>query len=192
MANFTLTAQDASGLIGFWDAVYGSVSQNPVYLNAFLNRLAYFSTGVGELIFDGPSNVVPPGGVVSLKINGVSQTITPIVVENNYAEYDIQHPFGVSPFAHGQTYNIEMMFAGESPASNPTQGIKDLYGFTELSLSGASDTFDDGVSGQIITSDFFKPVTVLSVIYLGPSGRSIRYKGIRQDASLYLGTRNLF
>lgn len=85
------------------------------------------------------------------------------------------------------------------PAENiiiltPTDGIKDLAGYTEYRLSGASDLFDNGKAGVILTQDYF--VAAASPpnpnLYLGVRTRSQLYLGIKSNEVLYLGIRNPF
>ena len=49
------------------------------------------------------------------------------------------------------------------------------------------------IAGQIARNEFFEAAVVASeTVYKGPSARSVRYLGVRTDADLYLGAKDLF
>lgn len=56
---------------------------------------------------------------------------------------------------------------------------------------GGADAWDVPQAGVILSKDFFITATVTKV-YVGVSGRSTRYLGVRADSALYLGTLSLF
>ena len=57
--------------------------------------------------------------------------------------------------------------------------------------TGASDVWDNGLAGQILTGEFFAEPPATTTVYIGQRAWSSVYLSSRPDAQLYLGVRTL-
>lgn len=69
--------------------------------------------------------------------------------------------------------------------------MADKWGQFDNELSGGSDTWDNGLAGEILLADYFDVSTpIADSFYKGSIGFSNVYKGSRGLVNLYLGTKS--
>ncbi|MCF8340588.1 MAG: PKD domain-containing protein [Chitinophagaceae bacterium] len=137
-----ITTADKAG-----NVTRGQGDPEMIYLSPIeqtINKVTIFSTGNYRILTHYSNLVIPKGGASTLKIDGITPTVTPIIhpQDANYFYYQIPLTVGYHTFESDSGFNAIAYGYGnaESYGYNAGANVKDLYQFLSLGNDYTSTT----------------------------------------------------